>query len=123
MAEKKELPLALAQILTKYTDNEHILSTIEIISILESEYNLTCERRTIYANIDLLKQYGYKISTWQENGLGYYLTEHQFTEREINVLCSSLADNNQLTAKEKKVLKGKLLATQNKWAKKGADCK
>ena len=121
MAEKKELPLALAQVLTKYTDPEHILSTSEIISILESEYNLSCERRTIYANIDLLKQYGYQISTWQENGIGYYLNEHQFTEKEIKVLCSALSDNNQLSSKEKKVLKGKLLATQSKWAENGVD--
>ena len=111
MADKKELPLALLQILTKYTDEDHLLSTNEIIQHLQNEYDLTCERRTIYANMDLLKKYGHRISTWHENGNGYYLKEHQFTVNEITALCESLASNNQLTSKEQKVLKRKLLDT------------
>ena len=37
MADKKELPLALLQILTKYTDKENIMSTSEIIHILKDD--------------------------------------------------------------------------------------
>ena len=110
MADKKELPLALIQILTKYTDEDHYLSTTAIIHILETEYGLTCERRTIYANVDLLKQYGHNISTWQENGIGYYLKEHQFSEKEVLAMCESL-QGTKLSSKEQRLLKSKLLST------------
>lgn len=111
MADKKELPLALIEILTKYTDQDHLLSTPQIISILESEYGLTCERRTIYANMELLKQYGYKVSTWHENSQGYYLTEHQFTDKEMQVLLELIKDTDMLTVREKRTLKQKLSRT------------
>ena len=63
--------------------------------------------------MDLLKQYGHKISTWQENGEGYYLKEHQFSEKEISVLLESAIVSSILSSKERKQLKKKLLATQS----------
>ena len=71
MADKKELPLALLEVLKEYTDEAHILSAKELTRILEEQYDLTLERRTLYANIELLRKYGFHISTWQENGYGY----------------------------------------------------
>ena len=70
---KKELPLALLEILRESTDENNILSTKELTTLLEKRYDLTLERRTLYANIELLKKYGSKISTWQENYTGYYV--------------------------------------------------
>ena len=84
MADKKELPLALLEILTKYTDHDHYLSTAEMTEILHSEYGLTLERRTLYSNMDLLKKYGHKISTWKDNGYGYCLTEHQSSKVHVS---------------------------------------
>ncbi len=118
MADKKELPLALLQILTKYTDNDHHLSTTEIINILETEYDLTCERRTVYANMDLLKRYGHKISTWQENGQGYFLVEHQFSEKEMTTLLESVTASSRLSSRERKKLKTKLLTTLSDYQRK-----
>ena len=111
MADKKELPLALLEVLKKKTDEDHILSTKSLTSILESEYDLTLERRTLYANVELLKQYGHKISTWQENGKGYYMEEHQFTKSEVFLLCNAIHSSNFISSKESKQIIGKLLAT------------
>ena len=111
MADKKELPLALLEVLKKNTDEDHVLSTKNLTSILESEYDLTLERRTLYANVELLKQYGHKISTWQENGKGYYLEEHQFTKPEVFLLCNAVHSSNFISAKESKQIIDKLLAT------------
>ena len=111
MADKKELPLALLEILTKYTDDDHYLSTKELTERLEDEYGMTCERRTIYANINLLKEYGHKISTWQENGFGYYLIEHQFFPEEVEDICKAIKDAGSLSAKQNKILFQKLLST------------
>ena len=111
MADKKELPLALLEVFKNHTDEEHILTTKQLTSILENEYDLTLERRTLYANVELLKKYGYDISTWQENGYGYYLNEHQFKKSEVLMLCNAIHSSNFISSKESDALIKKLLTT------------
>ncbi len=118
MADKKELPLALLEVLTKYTDDQHTLSTREITQILENEYDLTLERRTLYANIELLKKYGHNISTWQENGAGYRLQEHQFEKSEVLALCNAIHSSHFISDTESAALIRKLLSTMSRYQKK-----
>ena len=118
MADKKELPLALLEILTKYTDKEHMLTTKEIVTILEEEYSLTCERRTIYSNIELLRQYGYSIGTWQENNIGYCLLDHKFSVQEATNIIESLKSNSSLTPRERKRITLKILSMMSDYQRK-----
>ena len=111
MADKKDIPFALLDILKRYTDEEHILSGKEILSLLENEYDLTLERRTLYANVEVLKKFGHKISTWQENGYGYYLEEHEFRKSEILLLCNAIHSSHFISAKESSQLIHKLLSS------------
>ena len=114
MADKKDIPFALLEVLKEYTDEEHILSRREIIHRMEENYGLELERRTLYAGLDLLRKYGYRISTWQENGYGYYMEEHQFSKSEVFLLCNAIHSSHFISAKESKVLIDKLLATLSK---------
>ena len=118
MADKKELPLALLELLIRYTDEEHSLSTSELKQYLEQEYNLTLERRTLYANMDLLKKYGHDISTWQENGFGYFLKSHQFTKSEVLLLCNAIHSSHFISQKESSQLIRKLLETLSTYDRK-----
>ena len=111
MADKKELPLALLEVLKEYTDEAHILSAKELTRILEEQYDLTLERRTLYANIELLRKYGFHISTWQENGYGYYMESHQFEPSEVLLLCNAIHSSHFISSSESRKLIDKLLAT------------
>lgn len=111
MADKKEIPLALLEVLKRHTDEDHYLSTKQIIQIMEDEYDITMERRTLYANIELLQKFGNKISTWQENGYGYYLQEHQFLKSEVFLLCNAIHSSHFISGKESSQLIDKLLET------------
>lgn len=99
MAEKKQSVLALLVILTHYTDEDHILSTKELLSHLDNQYDLKLERRTLYANIDLLQQSGYAISRYEDNGKGYFLEEKQFDKGEVLLLCNALHASHFISAK------------------------
>ena len=118
MADKKELPLAMLELLIRYTDEDHSLTTGELKNYLEQEYDLTLERRTLYANMDLLKKYGHDISTWQENGFGYYLKSHQFTKSEVLLLCNAIHSSHFISQKESSQLVRKLLATLSTYDRK-----
>ena len=111
MADKKELPLALLDILESSTDKDHILSASQIRKKLESKYGLTLERRTLYSNIELLEKYGYKISSWRDNSEGYYLEERQFKLSEVRSLLNVVNAAAFLSPAESSALTRNILAT------------
>lgn len=114
MAEKKGIALALLKVLREYTDARHHLSASELIDKLSEDYGYELERRTLYANVRLLQEFGYKIDVWRKGSDGYALTEHQFTEKEVFKLCDLLEESDDFTPREKKKLKKKLLQTLSK---------
>ena len=115
MAEKKGICLALLNILRENTDNKHLMSSHDLIDALFTKYGLIAERRTIYANIRLLKDYGYDISTWGKENDGYALVEHQFSEKEVLVLYNLIEETDQLKKGEKKALRTKLMNTLSEY--------
>ena len=59
--DAKLRPLYLAKILYEQTDEEHFLTTAQLIQILEERYGINAHRQTIKAEIELLKQFGLEI--------------------------------------------------------------
>ncbi len=114
MAEKKYSAFALLNILRENTDKDHPLTTKEILSLLEIQYGLTLERRTVYANIDLLRQAGYEISDYDTNGVGFALEKKQFDKEEILLLCNALHATHFIPEEQTNKLIKKLLNTQSK---------
>lgn len=58
MYSEKILILDLLKILQKYTDEKHGITQDEIMKILKTEYDTSCERRTVKNNIEKLIRYG-----------------------------------------------------------------
>lgn len=114
MAEKKHSAFALLNILKENTDKDHPLTTKEILSLLEMQYGLTLERRTVYANIDLLRQAGYEISSYEDNGIGFALEKKQFEKEEILLLCNALHATHFVPEEQTNRLIKKLLNTQSR---------
>lgn len=118
MAEKKYSPFALLDILIRNTDEEHILTAKQLQDQLLQLYDLDLERRTIYSNIDILEQYGYQISRYEDNGKGYYLKKRQFEPSEILLLCNAIHASHFISSKQSDALITKLLETQSKYQSK-----
>jgi len=58
---KKLLIMNILDILKRYTDEEHRLSQNDIIDILETEYDMQVDRKSIRRNISNLMDFGYEI--------------------------------------------------------------
>jgi len=114
MAEKKDIPFALLEILKEFTDKEHTLSSGEILYMLRTIYDLEAERRTIYANILLLRKYGYDIDDWNTTHTGYRLNKHQFAPDEVTQLCKLIRNSKELSNKQKADLCDRLTETLSK---------
>ncbi len=115
MAEKKQSNMLLLDILKKYSDENHILSAKELQRLLEAQYGIVLERRTIYSNLEILRQAGYKISDVKDNGIGYFLEERQFDKGEVLLLCNAIHASHFISQKQSKKLIDTLLETQSKY--------
>ena len=109
--ENRQRLLALFKILLHESDEEHPLSTAEIIDILKYDYGLKeCDRKTIYSDIKVISEHidvestpkGYKAASF-------------FDAYEIKILCDLL--DNFKSGNEKSIarLKDKLFAFISKY--------
>lgn len=81
--EKNGNILYILNILKKYTDSEHMLTSVDIQKKVKEIYNVDIDPRTVRRNINLLKEkFGYDISSRQENGQGYYISKNPETDFE-----------------------------------------
>ncbi len=59
--DPKLRPLYLAQILYERTDEDHYLTTAQLMEILEKEYGIKAHRQTIPADVAALRSFGMEI--------------------------------------------------------------
>ena len=83
---KKMLNIMILKILEKYSDEDHRLTQKRIIELLDTEYGMECDRRSVANNISSLREMGYEIE--KEND-GYYIIR-EFEDWELRVLIDSV---------------------------------
>ncbi|MGI6161412.1 MAG: helix-turn-helix transcriptional regulator [Christensenellales bacterium] len=105
---KKALPLCILKILSKYTDHDHPISMRDLIARLSREYSIEAERKSVARNLSLLMEMGYDISTYDENGKGYYLRERDFTDAELRLLIDSVLSSRFIPKRDAERLVDKI---------------
>lgn len=88
--EKQKLKLlVLMDIFRQKTDEEHIMSASELCEELE-KYDISAERKSIYKDIEVLKEYGLDIIYTRNPKNGYFLGLREFEDAEIRLLCDAV---------------------------------
>ena len=59
--DQKLRTLRLMEILLERTDDEHMLNASELCTILDQEYGISTDRRTIYTEMEVLDKFGLDI--------------------------------------------------------------
>ena len=101
-------PLYLAKILYEQTDEEHYLTTAQLMQILEEQYGISAHRQTIKADIDLLKQFGLEIEEVKSVQNRYNLYGRQFDIPELKLLIDAVESSKFITAHKSQELVDKL---------------
>lgn len=70
---KKALSLCILRVLERYASPDAPMTSRQIIDRIEEDYGMTAERKAVGRNLLLLAEMGFELSTYQENGHGYYL--------------------------------------------------
>ena len=101
-------PLYLAKILYELTDEEHCLTTNQLIDILQEKYGIASYRTTIASDIELLKQCGMDIQIVKSQSIMYNLVSREFDLPELKLLIDAVASSKFITEKKSRELVGKL---------------
>lgn len=106
--QKRKL-LELARILLKNTDEEHPMSTTEVIEALE-QLGIAAERKSVYDDMDQLRQAGLDIQSCKGKNPGWFIGEREFQLAELKLLVDAAQASRFLTARKSGALIAKLEA-------------
>ena len=106
--DAKLRPLCLAKILYEMTDEDHYLTTAQLIQILEEKYGIKSHRQTIKAEIELLKQFGLEIEEVKSTQNRYNLYGRTFDAPELKLLIDAVESSKFITASKSKELVKKI---------------
>ena len=86
--------------LLKYSDEEHPVTTNQIIAYLQS-HDIAAERKSIYSDIESLRDYGLDINQVSAgNTYGYYVASREFELPELKLLVDSVQSSKFITHKK-----------------------
>mgnify|MGYP003289466866 FL=1 len=106
--------LYIIRILEEYTDENHPITTKELIEKL-ALFDVEAERKSIYDDIARLQDYGYDIIKKENrNGGGYYLGSRDFELVELKLLVDAVQSSRFVTERKSRELIGKLEKLVNK---------
>ena len=108
MQLQKKLKLLYILDFLKKTDEQHPITTNQIVSKLQS-MGIDAERKSVLRDIHLLKEeYGCEIELSEDNRLGYYMSCREFEDWEVKLLCDAAAGAQFLTESDRRALIDKL---------------
>ncbi|MBQ2842417.1 MAG: transcriptional regulator [Clostridia bacterium] len=88
--------LYLVKFLMQHSDENHPLSTAQIIEEL-AKNNISAERKSIYADIEALRLFGIDIIQVKGKNGGYYIGERDFELPELKLLVDSVQSSKFIT--------------------------
>jgi len=106
--DPKLRPLYLAQILYERTDEDHYLTTAQLMEILEKEYGIKSHRQTIPADVAALRSFGMEIQEVMSSQKRYNLISREYDIAEIKLLIDAVESSKFITKKKSEELVAKL---------------
>ncbi len=95
--------------LQKNSHEKHPVRAAELISMLDNDHRISCDRKTVYSDIAALQDYGVDIISLPGKNGGYYIASRNFELPELKLLIDAVQSSRYLTEKKSKELIEKLL--------------
>lgn len=117
--ENKARILCLYMLLNEMSDEEHPLSTVEIINLLKEKYGVQAHRTTLSRDIGVLEQCGVDVITINTTQNKYFIGARLFELPELKLLIDAVESSKFITESKSDELVAKLskLASVNQAVK------
>ncbi len=96
--------------LKQNSHQDHPVRAAELISILDRNFGISCDRKTVYSDIAALQDYGVDIVSIPGKNGGYYIASRNFELPELKLLIDAVQSSRYLTEKKSRELIEKLCA-------------
>ncbi len=106
-ANQKRKLLRLWQILCERTDEDHPMTTPELIRLLEEE-EITAERKSIYDDMEVLRSCGLDVQCRKGKNPGWFVGQREFELAELKLLVDAVQASRFFTRRKSAQLIGKL---------------
>lgn len=106
--------LSLIDVLTEKTDSEHMLTTSEMCEELEKR-GIKAERKSIYNDIETLREYGFEIVHMRVPKNGFYLGKRRLEISEAHLLTDAVQAADFLPEDKKSTLIKKVLSSLSEY--------
>ena len=117
--ETKPRILYLLRILEQYTDEEHPLTTKQLIEMLNEKYGISTYRTTIAKDVVALQEFGVDIVVVHSTQCKYFIGSRQFELPELKLLIDAVESSKFITSKKSDALIKKIhMLTSNEQVKK-----
>ncbi len=87
---------------------DHPVRAAELLSMLERQHNIVCDRKTVYSDIAALQDYGVDIVSLPGKNGGYYIASRNFELPELKLLIDAVQSSRFLTERKSRELIEKL---------------
>ena len=94
--------------LQRNSHQDHPVRAAELLSMLERQHNIVCDRKTVYSDIAALIDYGVDIVSLPGKNGGYYIASGNFQLPELKLLIDAVQSSRFLTEKKSRELIEKL---------------
>ena len=108
MAEEKLKILYLMQVLLEETDPAHPLNATQLCEKMQSRYEYSYNRKTIYTDIKRLQAYGMHIGQTKGASFGYFVEKRDFDLAELKLLVDAVQSSKFITKEKSEDLIRKL---------------
>ena len=91
--------LYIKEYLERYSDEDHVVSVQDLIAYLDKN-GVSAERKSVYDDIECLRDFGMDIVNVRGGQSGYYLASREFEMPELKLLVDAVAAAKFLTEKK-----------------------
>jgi len=99
--------------LQAHSNEKNPVRASDLITMLDRQWGIRCDRKTVYSDIAALQQYGVDIVSLPGKNGGYYIASRNFELPELKLLIDAVQSSRYLTEKKSRELIEKLCSQCN----------
>ena len=98
--DNKKRLMILKEILEKYSDEDHYITTAQIMDIMKEEYGMTTHRTTVARDVADLQEMDYDVHARRSTQNRYFMGARYFELPELKLLVDAVASSKFITEKK-----------------------